>query len=169
MFINNIITQWSWEFRLSSGLIFQITQSHKHSPECHFKWVIWNVRQPDHLWIIRPLLFWLLLVSFLLNNWVSFSYCDFNLYLVNYKVDTWRKARLLVPSSKQLGGFKVALILLGLIKWVSGISGNLVIKSKLSSRGGSVALRQLSPIHHSCWLEMTLFSKKALHNIEKHS
>ena len=37
-------------------------------------------------------------------------------------------------------------ILLRSINWVPGISRNLVVKSKMSPRSGSVALRQLNPI-----------------------
>ena len=33
------------------------------------------------------------------------------------------------------------------IKWVPGISGELVVKSKLSPRSGCLALQQLNPIH----------------------
>ena len=33
------------------------------------------------------------------------------------------------------------------IKWVSGITGALVVKTKLYPRGGFVALRQLKPVH----------------------
>ena len=38
-------------------------------------------------------------------------------------------------------------ILLRSIKWVPGIFGNLVVKSKLPTQSGPVALRQLNPIH----------------------
>ena len=40
------------------------------------------------------------------------------------------------------------------IKWVLGPSGTLVVKSKLSPRSGSVALRQLNTIHkEGHWLD----------------
>ena len=57
-----------------------------------------------------------------------------------------------ILGSKPLGASKVnstsqSFILLGFIKWVPETPGDQVVKSKLSPCSGSVALRQLNPIH----------------------
>ena len=49
------------------------------------------------------------------------------------------------PLDSQSRG-PVSLILSRSIKWVPGISGNLVVKSKLPPRSNSVAFRKLKPI-----------------------
>ena len=46
------------------------------------------------------------------------------------------------------------------IKWVPGISGNLVVKSKLPPRSGSVALRQMYPNHKKGTAKLFFFNKK---------
>ena len=49
------------------------------------------------------------------------------------------------------------------IKWVPGTSGDVVVKSKLSPRSGSVALKQLHPIHKKGMLaSIPLMSKNLL-------
>ena len=54
---------------------------------------------------------------------------------------SWVQNHWVAPRSTQL------FILWRLIKCVSGTPGDRVVKSKLSPRSGSVALRQLNPIH----------------------
>ena len=52
-----------------------------------------------------------------------------------------------VLDSHSMGGWVASMSLPRSTKSVPGSPGDLVLKSKLSLRSGSVALRQLNPIH----------------------
>ena len=83
------------------------------------------------------------------HNWVSLTYCDFNLYLaITRLIHKERLGESRVQNYGVPSRSTQPFILLRLLKWVPGISGNLVVKSKLSPRSGSISLRQLKPIHN---------------------
>ena len=101
----------------------------------------------------------------LVRNSAGFSFClFFHLCLSVNSIKSWKTctdrkngsvniysrliSKMLDSQSRDIV-FKTTqtFILLRSIKWGLGISGNLVVKSKLLPLSGSVALRQLNPIH----------------------
>ena len=93
---------------------------------------------------------------YLVRNSVGFCFCLF-LHLC-LSVNSWHGSVIFVGSGFPIQGYYAqnhlvaprstqTFILTRLIKWVTEISGNLVVKSKLLPHDGSVALRKLNPIH----------------------
>ena len=80
-----------------------------------------------------------------INNWQSYPHE----YFVLNETNSYNLASTLGTSLSLHGGSRSThpFIFLRSIKWVSGTPGDWVVKSKLSPRSDSVALRQLNPIY----------------------
>ena len=126
--------------------------------------IVWKRCFPDYLLLnnfaypaifLNPLMAWLLCLTLkILEVPTLWQRCLQNKHIKNLK--QWSNSLVVkmlihnpgVPYSKPLGGSKVDSVFHpSEVDRVSGISGNLVAKSKLPPHSGSVALRQLNLFH----------------------